>query len=106
LAGERLIQGDFPTGGNAHRIWSRLNFPLFYQADVLFVLRVAEELNALDRDGARAALDWLAARRTRTGRWRGASPFRQRTWQVLGDAHDTNRWVSLHAAHVLQSAAG
>jgi len=106
LAGEKLIQADFPRGGGVHRIWSRLNFPLFYQADILFVLRMAADHNALAHPGARAALDWLAARRQRNRRWRGASPFRQRTWHALSDAGDVNRWVSLHAAHVLRPATG
>lgn len=105
LAGEALVRGEFPHGGRVHKIWSRLNFPLFYQADVLFVLRVAAELEALDCPGAQPALVWLRERRKRTGRWRGASPFRQRTWQGLSDAQDVDRWVSLQAAYILRSAA-
>ncbi|HEY70195.1 MAG TPA: hypothetical protein G4O08_06385 [Anaerolineae bacterium] len=99
LVGERLVQGRFPDEGRVHKMWSRLNFPLFYQADVLFVLRVAAELVALDHPGAQPALTWLRARRMRNGRWRGASPYRRRTWPELGDV---NRWVSLHAAYILR----
>jgi hypothetical protein len=81
-------------------LWSRTSFPLFYQADILFVLRVLDDLGALDHPGAEAALEWLAARRKSNGRWRGASPYRRRTWD-LGEQEETSRWVSLHAAVVL-----
>ena len=102
LETHRLVEADYPTSGRVHYLWFRLNFPLFYQADILFVLRVLAELGALDHPGARPALAWLAARRKADGRWRGASPFRQRTWPALADAEETDRWVSLQAAVVLR----
>ncbi len=102
LAGEKLVEGRFPDEEHVHSMWSRLNFPLFYQADVLFVLRVTAALNALDHPGAQSALAWLRGRRMRNGRWRGASPYRRRTWPELSDAEDVSRWVSLHTAHILQ----
>ncbi len=86
-------------------MWLRLNFPLFYQADILFVLRVAAELGALDHPGAGPALAWLAARRRADGTWHGTSPFRGRTWAALADREETDRWVTLHAAILLDAAA-
>jgi len=103
LEAGRLAQGDYPTPGHIHSLWSRLNFPLFYQADILFVLRVLAEVGALAHPGAGAGLEWLAARRRPYGRWRGASPFRRRTWPELADREETDRWVTLHASIVLQS---
>ncbi|MDY6878393.1 MAG: hypothetical protein SWK90_19620 [Chloroflexota bacterium] len=97
-----LVEADYPTSGLVHPLWFRLNFPLFYQADILFVLRVLAELGTLDHPGAAPALEWLASRRKANGRWRGASPFRRRTWAVLADREDTDRWVSLHAAIVIR----
>jgi hypothetical protein len=80
LADDRLVRADYPTPGKVHDIWRHVNFPLFYQADIPFVLRVAAELDALDQPGARSALNWLAARRrtggATPGTWLGASPFR------------------------------
>jgi hypothetical protein len=101
-----LVQADYPTpeGGKVHEVWGRLNFPLFYQADILFVLRALADANALDRPGAQDALGWLAQRRRPDGRWSGASPFRQRTWRAIGDRGETDRWVSLQAATVLKQA--
>jgi hypothetical protein len=87
-----------PDGGRVHPIWSRLNFPLFYQADVLFVLRVVRDLGALDRPGAQEGMDWLEGRRQKNGRWRGSSPFRQRTWPQMGGPQETSRWVTLQAS--------
>jgi hypothetical protein len=103
LAPGRLPAADYPMpdGGRVHSFWSRLNFPLFYQADVLFVLRVADELGALDQPGAQEALAWLAERQQKNGRWRGSSPFRGRTWPQLGGPEETSRWVTLQAGALM-----
>jgi hypothetical protein len=101
-----LVKADYPVpdNGKINPLWFKLNFPLFYQADILFTLRVLAELKALNHPGAAAALDWLEARRAKNCRWRGRSPYRQRTWRELGDSEETNRWVSLQAALVLRAA--
>ncbi|MCC6615818.1 MAG: hypothetical protein IT320_20270 [Anaerolineae bacterium] len=101
-----LEQADYPTydGGAIHPLWFRLNFPLFYQTDILFALRILADLDALDHPGAAAALDWLATQRRSNGRWRGSSPYRSRTWTALGPAEETHRWVTLHAARILKRA--
>jgi len=101
-----LSKANYPTppSSTTHPIWLRLNFPLFYQADILFVLRLLSELNKLDHPGAQKSLDWLEKRQSPNGRWRGASPFCQRTWKSLGDRQETDRWVSLQSALVLKSA--
>ncbi len=101
----RLVGGHYPTPGKPHALWSSLNFPIFYQADILFVLRLLDELGVLSHPGAQPALAWLAARRRPNGTWSGARPFRAHPWQAMGDHEETERWVTLHAATVL-SAAG
>jgi hypothetical protein len=98
-----LPDGNYPTPGAVHKNWSKLNFPLFYQADILFVLRVAAELGVLDRPQAQAGLQWLKERRQANGRWRGTSPYSSRTWRALGGSAESSRWVSLQAALVLKS---
>jgi len=98
-----LVEADYPTSGQVHPLWFRLNFPLFYQADILFVLRALAELGALNHPGAGPAMEWLASRRKTNGRWRGASPFRRRTWAALADREETDCWVSLYAAIILRS---
>ena len=102
LDGDHLVRADYPTPGKVHEIWRHLNFPLFYQADILFVLRVVAELGALDHPGARPGLAWLAARRQTNGAWDGSSPFR--TPRGLWDREETDRWATLHAAMVLDAA--
>jgi len=106
LDDHQLTTAEYPTAeeGKVHPLWFRLNFPLFYQVDILFTLRVLADLAALDQPGAQEALDWLEERRGRNGRWRGSSPYRQRTWSELGGREETDRWVSLQAAHILQQA--
>lgn len=107
LAQHNLSAADYPYDeekGKVHPLWFRLNFPLFYQADILFTLRVLADLDALDRPGAQPALDWLQQKQLSTGRWRGSSPYRRRTWKEIGDATETGRWVSLFSALVLKEA--
>lgn len=101
----RLVEANYPTPRKIHPLWFSLNFPLFYQTDILFVLRTLAELERLDHPGAQAALDWLEARRDHDGRWHGTSPFRGRTWKSLAGKEETNRWVSLHTAIILRKAA-
>lgn len=94
----------FPARGKINPIWFDLNFPLFYQADILFSLRVLGELGELNQHGAQSALDWIERKRGNNGRWRGASPYRQRTWTALGGREETDRWISLFALQALQKA--
>jgi hypothetical protein len=104
LENHRLAAADYPTPGKVHPLWFRLNFPLFYQADILFVLRVMAELKVLDHPGVQPAVEWLLSKRSTGGRWRGANPFRRRTWTALADPEETSRWVSLFSAIILQQA--
>ena len=101
-----LMKADYPkrSKGKTSPLWRHLSFPLFYQADRLFVLRLLAELDLLDLPSAQPALDWLETARLSNGQWSGASPFRQRTWTSLGDEQETRRWVSLQAARVLKAA--
>jgi hypothetical protein len=98
------VNYPLPAGVHIHEIWSRINFPLFYQADILFVLRAVADAGELQHPGTQPALEWLAERRKSDGRWSGASPFRQRTWRVMGERSEVDRWVSLQAADLLMQA--
>ena len=102
----RLEAADYPVRPNTriNPMWFKLSFPLFYHADILFALRVLDDLEALDHRGARSALDWLEGRRGPNGRWKGSSPFRTRTWKEMGAPEETHRWVTLQAMRVLNHA--
>jgi len=101
-----LIEANYPTpdGGKIHKLWSKLSFPLFYQVDRLFTLRVLAELGALDHPGTAVSLDWLEEQQLAKGSWRGASPYGSRTWPALSGKEETSRWISLQAAMILQQA--
>jgi hypothetical protein len=101
-----LIEANYPTpdNGKTHPMWFKLNFPLFYQVDILFTLRVLMDLDALDHPAVAKALDWLETLRQKNDTFRGSSPYRQRTWRELGDTSETARWVSLFATSILQKA--
>lgn len=96
-----LSEGAFPDTHHIHSFWGCLNFPLFYQADILFVLRILAELKRLDEPGVQPALTWLAERRQPNGTWLGSNPFCKRTWPQIGDTEEISRWVSLQAARIL-----
>jgi len=51
-----LVEADYPNPGKIHPIWFKLSFPLYYQTDILFTLRVLAELHVLDHPGASKAL--------------------------------------------------
>ena len=97
----RLENGKYPPESKKHSLWSKLSFPLFYQADILFVLRVLKELGAHTMPGAQPARQWLLNRRLASGVWRGSSPFARRTRPIDTDADAANRWVTLFALDVL-----
>jgi len=101
-----FLQSDYPCepGGKVSALWSRLSFPLFYQADRLLALRALMELDLLALPEVQGALDWLGSLREANGQWRGSSPFRTRTWREVGDTQETRRWISLQAARVWQAA--
>ncbi len=106
LESHHLARADFavPAGSRTSDLWFQLNFPLFYQADLLFTLRALGEVGQLDHPGAQPALDWLEQRRRPDGRWAGASPYGSRTWRELGGREETSRWLTVQALRVLRQA--
>ncbi len=106
LESHHLDRVDFPVPGKCRvsSLWFKLNFPLFYQADLLFTLRVLGELDCLHHPRVQAALDWLEGHRRPNGRWPGASPYGGRTWREIGGTDETRRWVTLQAMRVLRQA--
>jgi len=87
-----------------HQSWTKLNFPLFYQADVLFVLKILSEANQINHPLASNLITWLKSKQKSNGRWQGSSPFRQRTYVEMGVPEETSRWVTLQAASILKKA--
>lgn len=100
LLSHKLERGAFPTDTKPSHLWRTLNFPLFYQADVLFCLRVLAELGAIDDTRAQPALAWLLARQDERGRWHGKAPYVDRMPTKI----DAGKWVTLQAAWVLKVA--
>lgn len=99
-----LVDANYPhpQDGKIHALWSQTSFPLFYQADILFVLRVLKALGQINLPQVTPAKEWLKARQNQRGRWSGSSPFQSRTWSLSSDKADTARWVTLQALDVLQ----
>jgi len=105
LVEHSLYPASYPAerNGKSSDLWRKLTFPLFYQVDVLFVLRTLAELGRLDHPGAAPALAWLAAQR-KDGRWRCNSQALTRSLPALRHPEDSHRWISLYAAWVLARA--
>ena len=101
----KLCDGDYPSSGARHGMWSRANFPLFYQADVLFTLRALADVGRIDDVPAfREAVTWLENRRRSDGRWNGASPYGSRMWTQLEKRRRPSKWVTWQALYVLKTA--
>ena len=99
-----LTQANYPNPGKVHPLWFKLNFPLFYQADILFTLRVLAEFGGLGKTNAKNALSWLESKRKNDGTWRGSSPYKSRTHPFVSGTDGPERWVTLQALTVLKKA--
>ncbi len=72
-----LDKADFPRrkGAAKNPLWYQLNYPLYYQVDILFVLGVLDELGRLNHPSTAAALDWLESRARSAGPLGGCQPL-------------------------------
>ncbi len=100
----KLEEANYPNAGKVHPLWFKLNFPLFYQADILFTLRLLAELGMLQKSGSQKALEWLERKRRKDGIWRGSSPYKSRTHPFINGTDTPNHWVTLYALSVLAAA--
>jgi len=101
----KLREGNYPTSGSRHKLWGKLSFPLFYQADVLFTLRALADLGRVDaKPTFRKAVEWLEERQHKDGRWSGASPYGSRTWTRLEESRRPSKWITWQALYVVKSA--
>jgi hypothetical protein len=100
LLSYRVERGRYPTDTAPSYLWRQLSFPLFYQADVLFVLRALDAAGAIDDDRAQPAIGWLLARQDGRGRWGGRAPYAAR----MPSRVDASKWVTLQACTILKHA--
>jgi len=100
LLSYRVERGRYPTDTAPSYLWRQLSFPLFYQADVLFVLRALDAAGAIDDDRAQPAIGWLLARQDERGRWGGRSPYAAR----MPSQVDASKWITLQACTILKHA--
>lgn len=100
LLSYKLEGGRYPTATEPSYLWRQLSFPLFYQADVLFVLRAIDAAGALDDPRIQPALAWLLARQDSRGRWAGRAPYSDR----MPSRVDASKWVTLQVLTILKHA--
>ena len=98
-----LLAADYAHIEKVNPVWFKLNFPLFYHTDILFVLRTLRELDMLSHPDVQPAVQWLREKRTKNGVWNGSSPFRKRTRPFLADDDTPSRWITLHAASIIST---
>ncbi len=96
----KLERGRYPTATEPSYLWRQLSFPLFYQADVLFVLRAIDAAGELDDPRAQPAIAWLLARQDDRGRWAGRAPYADR----MASRVDASKWVTLQVLTLLKHA--
>ena len=100
LLSYKLERGRYPTATEPSYLWRQLSFPLFYQADVLFVLRAIDAAGGLDDPRAQPAIAWLLARQDERGRWAGRAPYADR----MASRVDASKWVTLQVLTILKHA--
>jgi hypothetical protein len=100
LLSYRIERGRYPTDTTPSYLWRQLSFPLFYQADVLFVLRALDAAGAIEDDRAQPAIGWLLSRQDARGRWAGRAPYAAR----MPSRVDASKWVTLQACTILKHA--
>lgn len=98
----KMERGSYPAAYGRSHLWRQASFPLFYQADVLFVLRAIDAAGAIGDERAQPALAWLLARQDARGRWGGRAPYADR----MPSRIDASKWVTLQAATILKHAFG
>jgi len=102
----KLRAGNYPSSGPRHKLWDRLSFPLFYQADVLFILRALADLGRADEKPTfRKAVTWLEDRCRDDGCWNGASPYGSRMWTQLEKRRRPSKWITWQALYVIKAAS-
>lgn len=102
LLSYRMDRGAYPTDTKRSHLWRQLSFPLFYQADALFVLRAVDAAGAIEDPRAQTAIAWLLARQDARGRWGGRAPYADR----MPSRVDASKWVTLHVTTILKHAFG
>jgi hypothetical protein len=100
LLSYKLTRGAYPTASEPSYLWRQISFPLFYQADILFVLRAIDAAGAIDDPRAQIAIAWLLSRQDSHGRWAGRSPYADR----MASKVNASKWATLHALTVLKHA--
>src|SRR3989441_2630217 len=100
LLSYHVERGRYPTDTAPSYLWRQLSFPLFYQADVLFVLRAIDAAGAIADDRAQPASGWLLARQDSRGRWGGRAPHAGR----MPSRVDASKWGTLQACTGLKHA--
>lgn len=98
LLSYKLERGRYPTATEPSYLWRQLSFPLFYQADVLFVLRAIDAAGEIDDARVQPAIAWLLARQDERGRWAGRAPYADR----MASRVDASKWVTLHVLTLLK----
>jgi hypothetical protein len=102
----KLREGNYPSGSPSHKLWDKLNFPLFYQADVLFTLRALTDLERVnDKPTFQKAVQWLEKHRRDDGRWNGSSPFGSRMWTQLETRRRPSKWVTWQVLYAIKASS-
>lgn len=100
LLSYKVQPGRYAGDDDPSHLWRQLSFPLFYQADVLFVLRAVDAAGAITDVRAQPAIAWLLARQDGRGRWVGRAPYAAR----MPSRVDASKWVTLQATTILKHA--
>lgn len=101
---EMLTATTLSPSPKEHTLWRKISFPLYYQTDKLFTLRVLQELGELQNPKLQPVLSWLQTKRQKDGSWRTGSPYKSKSWSYGVDSETVNQWTSLFSLSILIDA--
>jgi hypothetical protein len=99
-------QANYPSGSNPKPSsnWWKFGFPVFYVTDILQIAEVLVCLGYGADPRLANALTLILGKQDAQGRWALDYDYTGKTWVDFGPKRQPNKWVTLRALRVLQSA--
>jgi len=92
------------TGGQPHKGWFDLSFPVFYLTDVLQLVEALTGLGYGQDPRLANALEFVLSKQDAQGRWPLERRLTQSTWGSFGRLGQPNPWVTVRALTALRLA--
>lgn len=98
-------EANYPTRNNQKpsKNWWKFGFPIFYVADLLYLVEVLVRLGYGADPRLSRALSIIREKQDVDGRWALEYDYTGKTWVEFGVRQQPNKWVTLRALRVLKA---